>query len=127
MGISDLGFQHHGEMSAFVDGRKLGSMKGDVGPMDGYVGVQLEKHGVIDDFAVEGDFKVMPDARAVNGTPRLKALFSAWHGLPLHPAEVAALGGSFYVAVKNTGDGPARLDDVLVEAKRLSTFEQQHW
>lgn len=127
-GIWTLLEVHYDEqgLSAFVDGDRIGACPADLSQMTGDVGLGLTA-GAFDDFRLEGDLEVAAAAEPLDGAPRLQVQFSNWHPVPLQPQESAALHGSLYVYVRNVGDGPARLSDVVVAGQSASLNIEDDW
>ena len=113
-------------VSAFADGDRIGSFPADLSRMPGDVGLGLTA-GSFDDFRLEGDLEVAVDAQPLDGSPRWKVQFSSWHPVPLQPQESSALHGSLYVYVRNVGDGPMRLADVVLAGQSASLNIEDDW
>ena len=73
-----------GRMTAYVDGQLIGSMPEGLSASDGFVALGIGE-GSFDDFRIEGDIQILPDASQINDSPTPEVLFDSWHPERLQP------------------------------------------
>lgn len=115
-----------GRMTAYVNGQLIGSMPEELSASDGFVALGIGE-GSFDDFRVEGDIQILPDASRIKDSPKPKVLFESWHPVRLQPQEAAAVHGSLYVYISNQGKGPAKLEDVTLAGQSADLGIVDDW
>ena len=116
-----------GQMTAYVNGQRIGSMPEAISASDGFVALSLYE-GAFDDFRAHGDIEILSDAfRESHGAPELHVLFDSWHPVQPQPQEAAVIHGSLYLYVKNRGSGPAKLEEVTVAGQSADLNISDDW
>jgi len=117
-----------GKVTAYVDGKSLGTVVMTDAKGPGYVGLYTEGAATFDDFELRGDWRL--DARragAEQGTPKLELEFAEWAPVAFDLEVPVSVNGAIYVCFRNTGDRSARLDAISVGGVTTNIGDLPTW
>lgn len=99
----------------------------------GRTGFYCESPAWFDNYSVTG---LLPDPTALSGTPALETVSARFRPDRPWAAETFSVHGAIDIFVRNTGDGPAQLDSVMLNGKAINLnsqneavawYEQRPW